>query len=49
MRKDHIYSFDTADEAEKPVEDLIRKGDLILLKASRAMELDKVVEEIKAF
>ncbi len=49
MRKNNIYSFDTADEATKPVQDFIRKGDLILVKGSHAMELEKVVEEIKAF
>ena len=49
LRKSHIYSFDTADEARKPVQDMIRKGDLILVKASRALALDKIVEEIRAF
>ncbi|MBU6500748.1 MAG: UDP-N-acetylmuramoyl-tripeptide--D-alanyl-D-alanine ligase [Patescibacteria group bacterium] len=49
LRKRYIYSFDTADEAKSAVQDLIKKGDLILIKASHAMELHKVVEEIKAF
>ena len=49
LRRSKIFSYDTADEALKPVQDLIRKGDLILVKGSHAMELDKVVEEIKAF
>jgi UDP-N-acetylmuramoyl-tripeptide--D-alanyl-D-alanine ligase len=49
LRKNNIYSFDTADEASKPVQDLIRKGDLILVKGSHAMEMSKIVEEIKAF
>jgi UDP-N-acetylmuramoyl-tripeptide--D-alanyl-D-alanine ligase len=49
MRKAAIFSFDTADEARKPVQDLMRQGDLVLVKASHAIALEKVVEEIKAF
>lgn len=49
LQKNKILSFDAADEACKPVQDMIRKGDLILVKGSHAMELSKVVEEIKAF
>ena len=49
MRKGNIYSFDTADEARQTVQSLIKKGDLIAIKASRAMHLEKIVEEIKAF
>ncbi|MDD5547353.1 MAG: Mur ligase family protein [Candidatus Pacebacteria bacterium] len=48
IAKKNIYSFDTADDAKLKVQELIKKGDLILIKASHAMELDKVVEEIKA-
>jgi len=48
MHGSKILNFDTAEEAAKTVEQIIRKGDVILVKASRAMELDKVVEEIKS-
>src|SRR3989344_3710185 len=47
MAKKNIYSFDTSEEAAKPVQDLLKKGDLVLVKASRGIGLDKVVEEIK--
>jgi len=47
MRRTAIFSFDTADEARKPIKDFIKKGDLILVKGSHSMELDKIVEEIK--
>lgn len=47
LAKKNIFSFDTADEAKLKVQELIKKGDLILVKASRAMELDKIVEEIR--
>jgi UDP-N-acetylmuramoyl-tripeptide--D-alanyl-D-alanine ligase len=49
MKKSSIISFDTADESRKPIQDLIKQGDLILIKASHAIDLAKVVEEIRAF
>lgn len=48
MKRQNIYSFDTADEAGKPLQDLMRVGDLVLIKGSHAMELSKIVEEVKA-
>ena len=47
MARKNIFSFDTADEAKITVQDILRKGDLVLVKASRALELDKIVEEIR--
>jgi UDP-N-acetylmuramoyl-tripeptide--D-alanyl-D-alanine ligase len=49
MKKNAVISFDTAEEARKPIQDLIKQGDLILIKASHAIDLAKVVEEIRAF
>lgn len=49
MNPKKIYSFDLADEARAAVQNLLRKGDLVLIKGSRAMQLEKVVEEVKAF
>ena len=49
IKKNAIISFDTADEARKPIQDLIKQGDIILIKASHAVALDKIVEEIRAF
>ncbi len=46
MKSADILSYDTADDAKKPVQGLIRKGDLVLVKGSHSMALDKVVEEI---
>ncbi|MBI4094850.1 MAG: hypothetical protein HY435_01500 [Candidatus Liptonbacteria bacterium] len=45
--KKKVLSFDIADDARIPTQDTIKEGDLILIKGSRAMELEKVVEEIK--
>ncbi len=47
MARKNIFTFDFADEAKVPVQDLMKKGDLVLVKASRAIGLDKVVEEIR--
>src|SRR3989344_5468525 len=32
LDKKHVLTFDLAEEAAKPVQDLIRKGDLVLVK-----------------
>lgn len=47
MKRAMIFSFDTADEARKPVQDFIKKGDLILVKGSHSMQMDKIVNEIR--
>jgi len=39
--------FDLASEARGAVQNLIKPGDLVLIKASRAIGLDKIVEEIR--
>jgi len=47
MVRENIFSFLIADEAKREVQSKIKKGDLILVKASHSMRLDEVVEEIK--
>lgn len=47
MKRSNILSYDTADEARIPVQNAMREGDLVLVKGSHAMELDKIVEEVK--
>jgi UDP-N-acetylmuramoyl-tripeptide--D-alanyl-D-alanine ligase len=47
MSVKNIFSFESADDAKFKVQELMKKGDLILIKGSHAMELEKVVEEIK--
>ncbi len=47
LAQDKVLSFDTAAEAGLAVQDLIKTGDLVLIKASRAMGLERIVEEIK--
>lgn len=45
---DNIYSFSTANLAKLKVQDLIREGDLILIKGSQGIRMEKIVEEIMA-
>ena len=47
LDKKLIFSYDTASEAGVAAQTLIEKGDLILVKASRGIGLERVVEEIK--
>ena len=48
MPKENIYRFDTSDEAKLKVKELVMEGDLILVKGSQGMRMEKVVEEIIA-
>ena len=48
MPKENIHSFDTSDEAKLKVKELTREGDLILVKGSQGMRMEKIVEEIMA-
>lgn len=46
LGKKDVVSFDEVDEAADAVEGLIKKGDLVLVKGSRAVHLEKIVEAI---
>lgn len=47
LQRKNIFSFETVEEAQLPVQDMIRKGDLVLVKGSHAIGLQKLVEEIR--
>lgn len=47
MNKRNIFSYANAEQAVRPIQDILKTGDLILVKASRAIGLDKVVEGIE--
>lgn len=49
MPKRSVQQFETADDAKIAIIQAVRKGDMILVKGSHAMELEKVVEELRAF
>lgn len=44
----NIFHFNESQEAGLPLQKLIQPGDLILVKGSRAMKMEKVVEEVMA-
>lgn len=48
MPKDKIFIFKTADEAKFKVRELIRSGDIILVKGSQGIRMEKIVAEIMA-
>lgn len=43
MSKDYIYSFDNSDDAAKNLWPLLEQGDLILIKGSRGIKMEKIV------
>ncbi len=45
---DNVFTFDTSDEAGEILEDKIKEGDLILVKGSRSMRMEKIVRDIMA-
>jgi UDP-N-acetylmuramoyl-tripeptide--D-alanyl-D-alanine ligase len=47
MAKKNIFSFDTVEDVLPVIGKMIRKKDLILVKASRGIGLDRVVEKIR--
>jgi UDP-N-acetylmuramoyl-tripeptide--D-alanyl-D-alanine ligase len=48
MKKNQIHSFDDSDEAAEKIESLIREGDLVLVKGSRKIKTEKIVERLKS-
>jgi len=46
--QDKIFIFNTADEAKLKVRELIQEGDIILVKGSQGMRMEKIVAEIMA-
>lgn len=48
LSANYVKTFEDAEKAKKIIEREIKSGDLILIKGSHAMALEKIVEEIKA-
>ena len=46
--KENIFSFENPIEAGKKLKEMIKEGDLILVKGSQGMRMEKVVEKIMA-
>lgn len=47
MSKDHVFSFATSEEAAEKIPSLIQEGDLVLVKGSRGLKTERVVEKLK--
>lgn len=47
MKQEQVFICETADEAGKKLQELMREGDIILIKGSHSIGLEKVVEEVK--
>jgi UDP-N-acetylmuramoyl-tripeptide--D-alanyl-D-alanine ligase len=47
MAPDRIFSFQNSDEAAAHIPGLLREGDLVLVKGSRGMKTETIVETIK--
>lgn len=48
ISKDRIFLFNTADGAKFKVRELIRSGDIILVKGSQGIRMEKIIAEIMA-
>lgn len=46
--KENIFEFSTSDEAKKKVQEIIEEGDVVLVKGSQGMRMERIVEEIMA-
>ncbi len=49
MKKTAIYSFENTEETHPQLQEVMRKGDLVLLKASHSIGLESLVEKVRAF
>lgn len=48
LAEDKVIIFDNSDIAAAKINDIIEKGDFVLIKASRGIRLDKIVKELEA-
>ena len=47
MTKDHVFHFENSEAAGEKIWSFVREGDLVLVKGSRGIEMDKVVERLR--
>lgn len=45
---ENIMSFDSSDEAKIKIQEILKEGDVILVKGSRSMQMERIVEEVSA-
>ncbi|OGD39613.1 hypothetical protein A3I30_03885 [Candidatus Azambacteria bacterium RIFCSPLOWO2_02_FULL_44_14] len=44
----NVYNFEKSEEVGRQLQDHIKSGDLILIKGSQSLRMEKIVEEIMA-
>lgn len=49
LPEENIFEFDQVEESLEFIKDKIRPGDLVLIKASRGIKLDKIIQELKLY
>ena len=42
--KENIMSFNDVEKAKEVIRDFVQEGDIVLVKGSRAMEMEKIVD-----
>lgn len=48
MSEDNVFSFATAEDVGRKLQEILQKGDLVLIKGSQLMRMEKIVEEVMA-
>lgn len=48
LAKENIFRFDSVDDAKMHLQSLLRSGDLVLIKGSQSMRMEKAVKEVMA-
>jgi UDP-N-acetylmuramoyl-tripeptide--D-alanyl-D-alanine ligase len=48
MKKENVFSFDTAEEAKENIIELIQEGDIVLVKGSHSMRMEGIVKILAA-
>jgi UDP-N-acetylmuramoyl-tripeptide--D-alanyl-D-alanine ligase len=48
FKKENIFSFDNPMDTGKKIQEVMKEGDLVLVKGSQGMRMEKVIEEIMA-
>jgi UDP-N-acetylmuramoyl-tripeptide--D-alanyl-D-alanine ligase len=49
LPEENIFEFDQVEESLEFIKDKVRPGDLVLIKASRGIKLDKIIQELKLY
>ncbi|HWB34379.1 MAG TPA: UDP-N-acetylmuramoyl-tripeptide--D-alanyl-D-alanine ligase [Candidatus Paceibacterota bacterium] len=48
MKEDKIFQYEESEQAAKELEEMLKEGDIVLVKGSQSMRTERIVEEIMA-